>query len=149
MADHHCLKPGQPLATTAAATQARKLVVDEFAAPFGEDRRTAGETCALLLPALGGESSDAAALRSDGAGDCSLAGSRGLGGGSGHIQANRRRERRSEGCRINRLKKRLLAVLFHLAAAVLSPERGRRRRAVKNVGLTLANGLTLSPASRP
>src|ERR1019366_3547255 len=40
----------------------RELVVDEFAASTGEDGRTAGETCSLLLAFAGGEPSDEAAL---------------------------------------------------------------------------------------
>jgi len=35
----------------------------------GENRRTAGETCALLLAIVGREPSDATAVRSDGAAD--------------------------------------------------------------------------------
>ena len=47
----------------------RELVADELTAAAGEDRRTAGETCPLLLAALGGEPSDAAAVRQHGAAD--------------------------------------------------------------------------------
>src|SRR5664279_4938979 len=36
----------------------RELVVDESAATAGEDGRTAGKTCPLLLAAVGGEPSD-------------------------------------------------------------------------------------------
>jgi hypothetical protein len=47
----------------------RQLVLDESPAAAGEDRREAGETCPLLLAIVGRESSDAAAVRSDGAAD--------------------------------------------------------------------------------
>ena len=43
----------------AGVTQAnRELVVDQFAAAAGENGRTAGETCPLLLAVVGGEPSD-------------------------------------------------------------------------------------------
>jgi len=38
------------------------LVADEFAAAFGEDRRTAGETCGLLLAAAGRRAAHAGAF---------------------------------------------------------------------------------------
>ena len=40
----------------------RELVADQLAAAVGEDRRTAGQACTLLLAAAGGEPSDAAAV---------------------------------------------------------------------------------------
>ena len=40
-----------------------ELVADEFAAALGEDRRTAGETCALLLAALGRRAPESEAVR--------------------------------------------------------------------------------------
>jgi hypothetical protein len=40
----------------------RELVADELAATAGEDGRRAGETCPLLLAAVGREPSDEAAL---------------------------------------------------------------------------------------
>jgi len=45
------------------------LVFDESPTAAGEDGREAGETCPLLLVIVGRESSDAAAVRSDGATD--------------------------------------------------------------------------------
>src|SRR5271168_4197967 len=46
-----------------------KLVVDEFTATAGEDRRTAGQTCALLLATAGGRTSDEGTLWEYGAAD--------------------------------------------------------------------------------
>jgi hypothetical protein len=51
-------------------TKDRELVVDEFAAAAGENGRTTGEACPLLLAFAGGEPSDKAAVRSDGRTDC-------------------------------------------------------------------------------
>ena len=47
----------------------RELVAHELAATAGEDGRTAGKTCALLLAAAGGEPPDAASLWEHGAAD--------------------------------------------------------------------------------
>jgi hypothetical protein len=52
-----------PVASSGAAEANRGLVVDEFAATAGEDRRAAGKTCQLLLAAAGRERFEAAALR--------------------------------------------------------------------------------------
>src|ERR1019366_657105 len=52
------LQPGQFVAAAGVAQANRELVVDEFAATAGEDGRPAGETCPLLLVAVGGEPSD-------------------------------------------------------------------------------------------
>lgn len=41
----------------------RELVADQLAAKAGEDRRTAGEICSLLLAFSGGTASDAASVR--------------------------------------------------------------------------------------
>ena len=59
------LQPGESVAAAGAAEENRELVADELAATAGEDRRTAGETCPLLLAAAGGRPSDAAAVRGD------------------------------------------------------------------------------------
>jgi hypothetical protein len=56
----------------------RELVVDEFAATAGEDRRTAGQTCALLLAILGGRTSEPAAIRGDAGSDRATAGTDGI-----------------------------------------------------------------------
>lgn len=44
----------------------------------GEDRRTAGQTCALLLATLGGRTSEPAAVRGDAGSDCSAPGTDGI-----------------------------------------------------------------------
>ncbi len=54
------------------------MVVAEFTATLGEDRRTAGEACPVLLVAAGRESSDAAVVRSDGGADRCAAASVGI-----------------------------------------------------------------------
>jgi len=59
------LQPGQLVATAGPATTNRELVADEFAATAGENGRTAGETCALLLASLSGRTSEPAAVRGD------------------------------------------------------------------------------------
>jgi hypothetical protein len=69
VAECDCLQLGQPVAAPGTAQKDRQLVADEPAAAVGENRRSAGETCPGLLAAFGGESSDAAALRSYGAAD--------------------------------------------------------------------------------
>ena len=53
---------GKPLATVSVAEEDWELVADEFAAALGEDGRTAGETCAVLLAAVGRRASHAAAF---------------------------------------------------------------------------------------
>ena len=55
------------MAASGFAAKNRELVFDESPAAAGEDGREAGETCPLLLVIVGRESSDAAAVRSDGA----------------------------------------------------------------------------------
>jgi hypothetical protein len=47
----------------------RELVTDELAATAGENGRTAGEACSLLLAAVGGEPSDEAAFWKHGSAD--------------------------------------------------------------------------------
>jgi hypothetical protein len=49
---------GKPLAAAGIAAEDQQLVADEFTAKTGEDGRTAGETCPLLLAAVGGEPPD-------------------------------------------------------------------------------------------
>jgi hypothetical protein len=56
-----------------SATEDWQLVADQLAAAAGEDRRTADETCPLLLAAAGREPSDAAALWSHAGQDRSVA----------------------------------------------------------------------------
>ncbi len=47
------LQPGESVAAAGAADDDRQLVADQLAAAVGEDRRSAGETCARVLAALG------------------------------------------------------------------------------------------------
>ena len=56
----------------------RGLVADESAATAGEDRRTAGQTCALLLVIAGGRTSEPAAVRGDAGPDRATAGTGGI-----------------------------------------------------------------------
>ncbi len=66
------------MAATGAAPTHREVLADEFAATAGEDRRAAGETCALLLATASGRTSDAAAVRSDARPDRSASGTDGV-----------------------------------------------------------------------
>jgi hypothetical protein len=59
------LKPGQSLASAGVAPRNRELVADESAAMAGEEWRTDGKTCVLLLVIAGGMTSDAKAVRGD------------------------------------------------------------------------------------
>ena len=63
------LQPGEFVAAAGVAEANRELVADELAATAGEDGRTAGEACPLLLALAGGEPSDEAALWEYGAAD--------------------------------------------------------------------------------
>src|ERR1035437_904584 len=57
------------MAAAVVAQADRELVADQLAAAAGEDGRTAGETCPLLLALAGGEPSDEAAVWEYGAAD--------------------------------------------------------------------------------
>src|SRR5271157_3623906 len=59
------LQPRESVAAAGVTQANRELVAHEFAATTGEDGRTAGETCSLLLATPGGRTSDAAAVRGD------------------------------------------------------------------------------------
>ena len=52
-------QPREPVAASGAAQENRQLVADQLAAEAGQDGRSSGEMCPLLLAALGGESSHA------------------------------------------------------------------------------------------
>jgi hypothetical protein len=52
------LQPGEFVAAAGVTKANRELVAHELAATTGEDGRTAGETCPLLLALVGGEPSD-------------------------------------------------------------------------------------------
>src|ERR1700694_2715861 len=54
------------------------MVADEPAATADEDRRTAGETCALLLAIAGGRTPEPAAIRGDAGSARAVAGSDGI-----------------------------------------------------------------------
>ena len=68
------LQLGEPVAAAGLAQANRELVADEPAATVGEDRRTAGETCTLLLAAVGGGPSGPAAIRGDAEPDRTITG---------------------------------------------------------------------------
>ncbi len=53
MVDCDCIQSGESLETACSATEDRELVADELAAAAGENGRTAGETCAILLAFAG------------------------------------------------------------------------------------------------
>jgi Transposase DDE domain group 1 len=74
-------KFGKPLAAADVAKANRELVADELAATAGEDRRSSGETCPLLLAAFGREPSNAPFVREHGAADCGSAGGKRVGDG--------------------------------------------------------------------
>jgi Transposase DDE domain group 1 len=59
------VQPGESVAAARFAPRNRELVSDKFAATAGEDRRTTGQTCALLLATAGRRTSEPAAVRSD------------------------------------------------------------------------------------
>ena len=83
------LQSGQLVAAAGTAPTNRELVADEFAATAGEDRRAAGETCALLLAFPGGRTSAPAAVRSDARGDRTAAHADGIIDGSQVPHRNR------------------------------------------------------------
>ena len=62
MAEPDCLQPREFVATPGAADEGRHLVADQLAAAVGENRRTAHQTCALLLVAVGRGASDPAVV---------------------------------------------------------------------------------------
>ena len=57
------LQLGQFVAAADVVQANRELVADQLATMAGEDRRTTGETCPLLLAIAGRRASDAAAVR--------------------------------------------------------------------------------------
>ena len=74
----------QPVAATDSAGWYRELVVDESAATAGDDRRTAGETCPLLLALAGGEPSDETVVWQYAQAAPRAAASGGIAGAAGH-----------------------------------------------------------------
>ena len=69
---------GEFVAAAGFAERDSELVSDKFAATAGEDRRAAGQTCALLLATLGGRTSEPAAVRGDAGSDHAAAGTDGI-----------------------------------------------------------------------
>ncbi len=67
------VQPGQFMAAAGDAPTNRELVAYEFAATAGEERRTAGQTCALLMADAGGRTSEPAAVRGDAGSDRAVA----------------------------------------------------------------------------
>ena len=59
------VQPGEPMAAAGTAEEDRELVADEFAATVGEDGRTTGKACAVLLAAASGGASEPTAVRGD------------------------------------------------------------------------------------
>jgi Transposase DDE domain group 1 len=81
------LQPGELVATAGTAQRNRELVANEFAATVGEDRRTAGETCQVLLADAGGRTSDAAAIRNHAGLYCPVASAAGINAREGTSQS--------------------------------------------------------------
>jgi len=69
------LQPGEFVVAAGVTPANRELVADQLAAAASEDRRTAGQTCALLLAIAGGRTPDARAVRSDAGSDRAAAAS--------------------------------------------------------------------------
>ena len=67
------------------------MVLDELTATAGEDGRTAGKACPLLLAAVGGEPSDAAPVRKHAAADSGFAAASRIGAAARRNQSGRRR----------------------------------------------------------
>jgi hypothetical protein len=72
------LQSGEFVAAAGVASTNRELVADQSAATAGEDWRTAGEACALLLATAGGRTSDASAVRGDAGSDLAVADTDGI-----------------------------------------------------------------------
>ena len=89
MAERDGLQPGESLAAAGVAKEDRQLVVDEPAAAIGEDGGPIGQARPVLLAAVGGKSSDPAALRGDGRKDRRLAGGDRVAGGGGCSEIRR------------------------------------------------------------
>ena len=75
MAQHSGLQPGEPVAEAGSSSRHLRLVSDQFAATVGEDGRSVGKACAVLLADVGGGTSDANKVRGDVAQDRAVAAS--------------------------------------------------------------------------
>ena len=84
-------QPGQPVAAAGAAEGNRNVVVDQLAAAAGEDRRTVGKACPLLLAIVGGEPTDAAPVWKHTAADRGFAAASRVGSAGRRNQSGRRR----------------------------------------------------------
>ena len=74
------------------------MVADQFAATAGEDRRQAGEACAVLLAPVGRGSFDEAAVRGNGTEDCGTAPASGVDRDVERPRIWRRKEAGTERC---------------------------------------------------
>src|SRR2546425_12718153 len=72
------LQPRESVATSGAAEARRLLVAHQPAATPRQDGRTLCQACALLLAAVGGESSDPTPVRGDAPAHLAVTGSNGL-----------------------------------------------------------------------
>ena len=101
------------------------------------------------MAAVGRESSDAAAVRSDGAADRDVVATGWLESDGWREATQQRLHVGIDRCRTNHLKIRRVAVLFCPEAAVLPLVRGCRCRAGNNVRPIQVNGCTLAIAGKP
>ena|SRR5208283_2504903 len=85
------IQPGQPVAAAGAAEGNRNVVINQFAAAAGENRRPAGKACAVLLAIAGGEPSHAALVREHAAADGGFAAASRVGTAARRNQSGRRR----------------------------------------------------------
>jgi len=98
------LQPWESVAVAGVAQANRELVADKSAATAGEDRRTVGEACAILLAFSGGRTPEPAAVRGDagpdhaatGAGGIAISGDTGAAGRPfGHFGSKSSQQRRN------------------------------------------------------
>jgi len=101
LAERHRLQPGEPVAAAGATEENRQVVADELAAAAGENGRSAGEACPILLALAGREPSDAPAVRGHAAPDRVVAPASGIGGPPTE-PTSATRGRRTEGCQRRR-----------------------------------------------
>ena len=78
MAEPDRLQLGKPVAAAGATEEDQQLVADEFAAAAGENGRTAGETCAILLAFAGRRALEPEAVQQHAANDLGTAAARRL-----------------------------------------------------------------------
>ena len=75
MAQHSGLQPGEPVAEAGSSSRHLRLVSDQFAAAVGEDGRTTGKACAVLLADAGGRTPDESTVLGEVAQDRAVAAS--------------------------------------------------------------------------